>query len=87
MQTSSSSATLAGFNRVTRLGELSYLLVYFGPFYKNIIFGALFPQLKLRIYTCIIFDNNGLGHILGDTFTNPSGHTAGMQNNKRYLHS
>jgi hypothetical protein len=43
------------------------------------MFGLLFPQLII----CINFDKKGLGYILGDFFTNSSGHPADKESFKQ----
>jgi hypothetical protein len=63
--------------RVTRLGEFSpigRLFMYFGLLFENYKsssnYRAIFSTVKLSIDT----DKNGLGCILGDSFSNLSGH-------------
>jgi hypothetical protein len=51
------------------------MTVYFGQFFENYIFVLFFPQYRIRDN----FDKNGLGYILGDVFTNSSGHHAQEQ--------
>jgi hypothetical protein len=52
-----------------------WAIVCFGQFLKsnwnNAQFWALFQGID---YICVNFDKKGLGYILGDFFTNPSGH-------------
>jgi hypothetical protein len=65
--------------RVTRLGEFSPIgrLNTLGIFVKiTEIFGLLFSRGKSCL---LIFTKNGLGYILGDFFTNASGHPASIQ--------
>jgi hypothetical protein len=64
--------------RVTRECEISALglsIVYLGKFFlinQSKIFDYFFERPSI----CIKFDKNGLGYILGDFFTNASGHPA-----------
>jgi hypothetical protein len=64
-------------NRVTRLGEFSSIgqlnaWAIFSKITEAInILGATLFRGKMRV---IILRKNGLGHILGDFFTHPSGH-------------
>jgi hypothetical protein len=51
------------------------LLFTFDSFWKTIdVCSQQFWQLFSWKKLCISFDKNGLGHILGDFFTNSSGH-------------
>jgi hypothetical protein len=61
-----------------------WVIVFFGHFFVNfrnsLHFRATFSKLDL----CTNLDKNGLGYILGDFFTNSSGHTGNklLQGNK-----
>jgi hypothetical protein len=64
--------------RVTRLGQFSHI----GQFFLKIIkveqhFGLLFYTAQTKYYR--ILTKNGLGYILGDSFTNASGHPARVE--------
>jgi hypothetical protein len=52
--------------------------VYFGQFfkYKNSLH---FVLVLYTVKVCNNFDKYGLGYILGDFFTNPSGHPGGRR--------
>jgi hypothetical protein len=70
---------LSLLNRVTRLGEFSPngWLFTLASFFENLLkhptfLGYLFPRQGF----CVDSDKNGLGYILGDFFTNSSGHPA-----------
>jgi hypothetical protein len=50
------------------------VIVFFGQLSKNYTSG---PHFRGRLRLCINFDENVLGYILGDFFTNSSGHSDG----------
>jgi hypothetical protein len=62
--------------RVTRLGEFSpnRRCVYFRKFYKNYRSSPKVWAILLSIYCVLRLAKNWLGNVLGDLFTNASGH-------------
>jgi hypothetical protein len=70
------------YNQGDQIGRIFayWAIVYFGQFYENYkripnFLGNFFPPQKL----CINFDKKVLGHSLGDSFKNSSGHPAYIQ--------
>jgi hypothetical protein len=68
-----------------RIGRIfaHWVIICFGQFFLNFRtsphFLLLFPP---KYILCINFDKNGLGYILGDFFTNSSGHPDGTAQKK-----
>jgi hypothetical protein len=67
---------LTVLSRVTRLGEFSPIgqLIPLGSFLKITDVAQIFNYFVLLFQLWINFDKNGLGYILGDCFSNSSGH-------------